>query len=137
MRKRWPGMKTVAERFLESGRSVAVFGLPEDDIESIPGEHVGTNDISKLPDVLAGCGVVIGCDTGVTHLASSLGVPVVMVYTATSEVKAEPVCGPNRKVVSSVPCRPCVSTPRWQACRDWRCREIDPRKVIAAAEEML
>jgi ADP-heptose:LPS heptosyltransferase len=137
MRKRWPGMKTVAGHFLHAGRSVAVFGLPEDDVESIPGEHVDTKDIGTLPDALAGCGIVIGGDTGVTHLASSLGIPVVTVYTATSEVKAEPVCRPNRKVFGSVPCRPCVSTPRWQSCRDWRCREIDPRKVIAAAEEMI
>jgi ADP-heptose:LPS heptosyltransferase len=137
MRKRWPGMKVVAEHFLEAGKSVAIFGLPEDNVESVPGEHVGTKDISTLPDALAGCRVVIGGDSGVTHLASSLGIPVVMVYTATSEVKAEPVCRSNSRIAADLPCRPCVSTPRWQACRDWRCREIDPRRVIAAAEEKI
>jgi len=137
IRKRWPGLKDVAHRFLKEGRRVAVFGLPGDDCESIPGEFVWTPDISKLPDALAGCRVVIGGDSGVVHLASSLGIPVVMVYTATSEYKADPIGPQKRKVAATVPCHPCVSTPRWPACRDWRCLEIDRAAVIRVAEEFL
>ncbi len=137
LRKRWPGMANVAACLLESGRSVAVFGLPDDGIESVPGRHIDTREIGSLPDLLAGCRVVVGGDSGVTHLASSLGIPVVMVYTATSETKAEPVCRPNRRIASGVPCRPCVSTPRWANCSDWICREIDPARVAAVVEEML
>jgi len=137
IRKRWPGLKDVAAHFLKEGRRVAVFGLPGDDCESIPGEFVWTPDISRLPDALAGCRAVIGGDSGVVHLASSLGIPVVMVYTATSEFKADPIGTQKRKVATSIPCHPCVSTPRWPACREWRCREIDPMAVVHAAEEFL
>lgn len=137
LRKRWPGMKDIAAHFINKGRSVAVFGLETDGIDLIPGERVDTKQIGDLPDALAGCRVMIGGDSGVTHLASSLGVPVVMVYTATSAVKAEPVCRPNRKIHPQIACYPCVSTPAWQRCASWRCREIDPSAVIAAAEGFL
>lgn len=137
LRKRWPGMGVAAQVLLDSGRSVAVFGLDGDDTDAVPGERVRTDDIKTLPDALAGCRVVLGTDSGVTHLASSLGVPVVMVYTATSQVKAEPVCQPNRRVFPSLGCYPCVSTSRWQQCRDWKCRNVDARKAVEAVADLL
>lgn len=138
LRKRWPGLRDIAAGLLARGRSVAVFGLPDDGIAEIPGEQIDTSDIVTLPDALAGCKVVIGGDSGVVHLASSLGIPVVMVYTATSEIKAEPVWQPNQRVrPEGLACYPCVSTPKWQACRDWRCHEIDLERVFAAAAAYL
>ncbi len=136
LRKRYPGMAAAAAHFVARGKTIAVFGLADDGVDRIAGEHVDTRDIATLPDALAGCGVVIGTDSGLTLLASSLGVPVVEVYTATSEIKAAPV-GKCRAVFLSLPCHPCVSTPRWHACKDWRCREIDPERVVAAAEELI
>ncbi len=137
MRKRWPGLGTVASHFLSRRLRVAVFGLAGDGVETVPGEYIDTGRIETLPDVLAACRVVIGGDCGPVHLASSLGVPVVVVYTATSERKADPVGRTRAKVASPAACHPCVSTSRWHACRDWRCREIDPGKVLAAAEGLL
>jgi len=135
LRKRYPGMAEVARHFLSAGKSVAVFGLKGDGVDEIPGVYLSAG-ISCLPDYLAACRAVIGTESGVTHLASSLGVPTVMLYTATSERKSEPVCKPNRIVHLSMPCRPCVSTSHWNACRDWKCREIPVERVIAAAEEL-
>jgi len=136
-RKRWPGMEAVAGRLLELGKSVAVFGLPEDGVESVPGWHVDTRNIGNLPDALAGCRILIGNDSGVTQLASSLGIPVVIVYTASSETKTPPIQEPNVKIAADVTCRPCVSTPRWHGCADWICHRIDPEKVVAAGLELL
>jgi len=137
IRKRWPGLADVAKYFLMAGLRVAVFGLPGDDMESVPGQHVETTRISILPDALAGCRVLVGGDSGVMHLGSSLGVPVVMIFTATFEGKADPVGGQKRKIASPLPCHPCVSTPRWPACRDWRCRDIKVEGVINAVNELL
>jgi len=136
LRKRYPGMAAVAGHFAAQGLKVAVFGQDGDGVADIPGERVATPRIELLPDALAGCRIVIGTDSGLTFLASSLGVPVVMIYTATSEIKAAPV-RPHRAVAASLPCHPCVSTPRWQRCADWRCQQIEPANVIAAAEELL
>jgi len=135
LRKRWPGMALVAEHLQGQGYTVAVFGQEGDGVKDIPGQHVKTAQIADLPDAVAGCRVVIGTDSGLSFLASSLGIPVVMVYTATSEAKAAPV-GPNRQVALSLSCRPCVSTPQWQQCQNWRCRDIQPGPVIAAAQEL-
>jgi hypothetical protein len=137
LRKRWPGLAQVSAHFIQEGRRVAVFGLEDDGIASIPGETVDTPEIWDLPDALAGCKIVIGCDSGVTHLASSLGIPVVMVYTATSAIKAEPVWSPHWRIASEESCAPCVSTPRWMGCGEWKCHGIDPTRVIDAAEKLL
>lgn len=138
LRKRWPAMSHVANHFVRTGKKVAVFGLEGDEISGLAGEQVDTRKIAALPDALAGCKVVIGTDTGPAHLASSLGVPTVMVYTATSEIKAEPVCQPNIRIrPEGLHCYPCVSTPKWQACKAWYCHRIDPWRVIRAAEELL
>jgi ADP-heptose:LPS heptosyltransferase len=137
LRKRWPGMPVVADQFVRSGKKVAVFGLEDDGCETIPGERIDTRDISTLPDFLAGCRVIVGTDSGVTHLASSLGIPCVVIFTATSEVKGKPI-GPAKLILAGgLDCRPCQSTPVWHRCNDWRCRNINPVSVIAAAEEML
>ena len=137
LRKRYPRMREVAEHFLASGRRVALFGLGTDGLDGLPGERINTDDIAALPDQLAKCRVIIGGDTGPAHLASSLGIPVVMVYTGTSQVKAEPVGRPHRQVYLELPCRPCVSTPLWHACDDWKCQAIEPANIIEAAEELL
>jgi len=137
LRKRYPGMATVAEHFVSTGQRVAIFGRDDDGVAGIPGQRVASPRIELLPDYLAACRVVIGTESGVTHLASSLGVPTVMIYTATSEQKSEPVCKPNRMIHMAIPCRPCVSTSHWNACRDWKCREIPPATVISQAEELL
>ena len=139
LRKRWPGMKDVADYFIQQGLKVAVFGLYRDDVDSIPGEKVDTGDISTLPDALAGCRVIISTDSGAGHVAGSLGIPVVMIYTATSEKKGDPVCQPSRKIITplSLACRPCNSKPVWKQCEDWKCREIRIAEVIEAAQTFL
>lgn len=135
MRKRWPGMAKIAENFITQGKRVAVFGLEQDGVADIPGEYI-TSEVSSLPDMLSGCRVVVGTDSGVTHLASSLGIPVVVVYTATSEIKGDPV-GRSVKIKPQITCYPCQSTARWQACSDWQCRNIDPSLIIQATENLM
>lgn len=132
LRKRYPGMAQVAQSYLDQGKSVAVFGLQSDGIAEIPGEKVST-DLPKVPDMLAGCKEVIGTDSGVTHLAASLGIQTTVIYTATSEIKGDPV-RPSRKVLLNLPCRPCQSISRWHQCRDWKCQTINPDLIAQPVE---
>lgn len=137
LRKRYPGMKDVVAFYLAQGKSVAVFGQDGDGVREIPGESVITPNLADLPDALAGCRLIIGTDSGVTHLANSLGIPTVVVHTASCPTKATPVHSCYRQVYrTDLACRPCQSTGRWEQCREWRCREISPDTVIAAAEEL-
>jgi ADP-heptose:LPS heptosyltransferase len=139
IRKRWPQMKTVSRDLRRKGYSVAVFGLPGDDMEEIPGEKFDTaGKLAQLPDLLAGCRVIISTDSGVGHLASSLGIPVVMLYTATSSDKADPVGRQKIKIRPRISCYPCVSTPQWHICKEWKCQMgIDQSEVVNAAELLI
>lgn len=136
LRKRYPGMRKVAEQLQGSGRTVALFGQASDGLEGIPGDLI-SSPLERLPDALALCRVVIGTDSGPTHLASSLGIPTIVIYTSTSDVKGEPVGRPAVKITAPVSCRPCQATPRWWNCADWICRQIDPEAVVEVGENLL
>lgn len=135
-RKKYPLMPAVAVELAAMGHRVAVFGKHEDSDDKFPGDDLRDGfHLEDLPEQLRACRVIVGTDSGITHLASSLGVPCVFVFTATSHVKGEPV-GPmdrNRIVSLNVPCAPCQSTPRWKECKQWVCREIPVGRVVAEA----
>lgn len=137
LRKRSPALAAASARLLELGRRVAVFGRDGDGCEEIPGERVRTATAGELADALAHCRVIVGTDSGPLHLASSLGVPVVAVYTATSERKGEPIGRPASIITAPAECRPCQNTAAWHACREWICSEIDAARVTDAAESFL
>ena len=58
-------------------------------------------DLDQLVTLLAGARVVIGGDTGPVHLAASLGVPTVGVYTVTDWRRNGPL-GPRVRVASGI-----------------------------------
>jgi hypothetical protein len=135
-RKKYPGMEAVAKTLLEKGLRVCVIGTERD--PKVSGEDLrGRFPIGELPDVLAACRVIVGTDSGATQLGASLGVPTVVLYTATSEMKGDPVGLQVAKLVQPVSCRPCQSTARWAGCRDWICRAIPVDSVIRKVEEFL
>jgi len=136
IRKRWPGMAQTALQLLSFGLRVAIIGKDDAEVAGIPGERVEA-DIRDLPDLLAGCRIIIGTDSGPAHLASSLGVPLVMLFTATNETKGDPVGRPAVKLVTSHRCRPCQSTLVWGRCQNWLCRDIPVASVISQALGLL
>lgn len=140
-RKTYPWMCKVAGLMHRLGRRVVWLGQPDDAPQGgrLWGENrLGRYSLAQLPDALAGCRVVIGTDSGPTHLASSLGVPVVVLYTATSTTKGDPVGRPAIKLrVESLTCSPCQATARWHQCSDWQCRSIPVSAVMDAAGRLL
>ncbi len=135
-RKQYPHMGKVAERLLEMGLKVCVFGTERD--PKVPGDdYRGRFRLADLPEGLAACGVILGVDGGVSQLAASLGIPSVILYTATSEVKGDPVCGGVSKLITDVKCRPCQSTPAWNACKNWICQDINPADVVSEVTRRL
>lgn len=139
VRKRYQRWPEVVEACHARGWSVRSFGRREEVLEAGVGAWwTGELPLERLPDALAQCRVVIGVDGGVTHLASSLGLPCVFLFTATSTMKGTPV-GPaerNRVLSLDLPCSPCQSSPRWNECQDWRCRKIEVPRIIGQAEEL-
>ncbi len=84
--KRWPYFKELALRLTESGKTVVTVPGP-DEIElcrTIPGTMLvpanGYYDIFHLAGVAEHASMVIGNDTGPTHIAAHLGVPGIALF---------------------------------------------------------
>lgn len=141
LRKRYPGMVKTARILSESGIESAWFGLEEDrpeGDEQLPGDDLfGKVKLHKLPDLLMRCRLILGTDSGITQLAASLGIPTIMLFTATSMIKGDPVGQNVIKIARDIPCRPCVSTPSYHACSNWICRDLDPKKLADRVAEAL
>lgn len=130
-RKKWPRMRELAGRLVESGRSVIAFGL-EDEIgeAGLAPWYGGRSKLRYLPELLCEARQIVGTDSGVTQLAASIGLPTTVIYTATCPTKGDPVAEAT-KISKGLSCAPCQSTPRWRACTNWRCREISVEEVMA------
>lgn len=139
-RKRYPKMHEVAQQLLALGLKVAVFGTEQDrPSPEIPGDDlIAKYDISELPEALASCKVLLATDNGIGHLGASLGIPTVMIFTATSPMKGRmvPAGSRNRVVHRLLECQPCQSSARWQSCSNWICREIPPETIVRETVEL-
>jgi len=103
----------------------------------------GRTSLDELGDVLRRCALLVGNDSGVAHLASAVGTPVVAVFGPFNHHTWQPL---GRSVVvratPALPCMPCVNRgfergyP--EGCPPRYClREVTPAMVVAAAEGLL
>jgi len=98
---------------------------------SVLGPH--TISLTQLGEVYRHCDLYIGGDTGPMHIASLMGIPVVVIYGPTDPVLNEPF-GPHRKVIKNVGCNPC----RDRSCKKLKClEEITVDDVFKATKEVL
>jgi heptosyltransferase-2 len=144
--KRWD-----PERFAEVGRRLRakgywllLLGVKEekdlcDRIRKGIGEkavnQAGKTDLRLLAGVLSRCEAFVSNDTGVMHLASGLGVPVVGLFGSTSPEWTRPLG--RAKVIYKHPyCSPCFA----RTCPDKsrRCwKAIEMEEMLSAVEEYL
>lgn len=98
---------------------------------SLLGPH--TISLTQLGEVYRHCDLYIGGDTGPMHIASLMGIPVVVIYGPTDPVLNEPF-GPHKKVRKEVGCNPC----RNRSCKELTClNEITVEDVFKAIKEVL
>ncbi len=83
-----------------------------------------TESLTQLGEVYRHCDLYIGGDTGPMHVASLMGVPVVVIYGPTDPVENEPI-GDHIKVRKEVGCNP---------CHEYSCKKLDCIKAISADE---
>lgn len=95
---------------------------------------VGQTSLAELMGVVAACRAFVSNDSGVMHLSSALGVPVVAVFGPTDERATAPM-GPHRVVTAPSWCRPC----QLRECPiDHHCmRGIAPDTVFGALADVL
>ena len=144
------GFAAAARRLIDRhGASVYLLGAQDDrkaadEVLAMVGggvtDLVGRTGLRDWARVIAAMDLVITNDSGPTHVASALGVPVAVVYGPTTPAQGfAPFGVPSRVLSVSLPCRPCGDHGA-RRCPEGRLRcmeEIDPARVAAAAAELL
>jgi len=93
----------------------------------------GKTSLLELCQILIGCKLFIGCDSGVSVLASALAVNSVLIFGATDERKWT-TSGQNIIVVrKKLPCSPCYILGSHKLCKNIECMAaVTPKAVIQA-----
>lgn len=172
--RRWPPQRwaAVADTLIATGSTLVLLGGSEEDSlrRSVLGamqhaEHVldlgGRTTLGQLAAILQRCNLFIGNDSGVAHLAGSVGTPTVTVFGPTDPhtwgpyggepwqvIDTEPngvqqlKSGPHRALHAAIACSPCIyrgqqlGTPH--GCPDRTCLlRITPQQVVALVHEQL
>jgi ADP-heptose:LPS heptosyltransferase len=68
----------------------------------------GKLDLKQMAALVQHCKVFVGCDSGATHIAAAMGVPVLSLFSAANESAVWRPWGPKVKVLTRHPdCSPC------------------------------
>lgn len=100
---------------------------------------VGKTTLFQLTELLHNAKLVVSSDSGPAHIASAVGVPLVVVTGAGDENNTGPYN--NKKAIAvrngTLPCEPCVKNKCKLATLPVCLVELNMRKVKAAAEEIV
>lgn len=77
----------------------------------------------QLASVIEGCNLFIGNDSGVSHLASALGIRTVTLFGPTNHIVWAPRGERNVIIRKEIPCSPCTEE-RFFQCRDPECLKM-------------
>jgi len=101
-----PGEEALAAAVVTAaagGASEAAVGL----VSAPAAEAVAAPDLPALAALLRGAALMLGGDTGPTHLAHALGTPVLMVMGPTDPERHGPYGAPERALFRRLPCSFC------------------------------
>lgn len=83
----------------------------------------GTYNLAEMASVLKYAQVVISINTGIMHYAAAVGVPLIAIHGATSDVRWGPLSENAVVVKSGEACQPCISLGFESNCTKPRCME--------------
>jgi len=143
--KRWMPIQyaQLADRLVRELKATVIFTWGPDELTWVEGIRkemketsvLGprTESLMQLGEVYRHCDLYIGGDTGPMHIASLMGIPVVVIYGPTDPILNEPF-GKHRKVRKEVGCNPC----RNRSCKELTClKMITVDDVFKATKEIL
>jgi len=141
--KRWPYFTELASVLPD----VVVVGTPDDltlkdgapmNFPAHVRSLVGQLSLRETAEVMASAGVVVGNDSGLSHIAAAVGTPTIMLFGPTPHESLGSM-PPNVKVLrGGLACEPCWFRNRFRACgRKIECLstlslEVVMREVVAA-----
>ena len=120
--KRWPHYAELARRLDD----VVVVGT-SDDLRHFDGRDmlfpahvrsfVDRLSLRQTAELLASAGVVVGNDSGLSHVAAAVGTPTVMLFGPTPDLSLGALPSNVRVMRAGVACEPCWFGARMDACR--------------------
>ncbi|MBV7298738.1 lipopolysaccharide heptosyltransferase II [Enterovibrio paralichthyis] len=120
--KRWPEnhYADVATKLIEAGNQICLFGGPKDTsvtqsiVDLIPEDLqrncfdlAGKTSLIDAVDMLAACHTVFTNDSGLMHVAASVGANIVAIYGSSSPQYTPPLTDKVQVVNTDIECRPC------------------------------
>ncbi len=81
----------------------------------------GKTTLSQAIGLIARCRLFITNDSGLMHVASALGIPLVAIFGSTDPLRTGPLSKNGRVLYKSIPCAPCLKT---ECPVDRRCMEL-------------
>ena len=148
--KKWPETHyaEVAIQMATGGHQVWLFGSQKDldtcnNIKQlVPAElqqriHVlaGQTSLIEAVDLLAACQTVVANDSGLMHVAASVGCNVVAVYGSTSPKYTPPLAEKVEIVHTDIDCRPCFK--RECQFKHLKClTELSPKQVLDSIQKL-
>ena len=125
-----------------TGESIVVLGPVEEELGR-SGKNwkqmrvVGGLDLAKLAALIRRCDLYLGNDSGVTHLASALGVETVALFGPTDPLQWAPYGNRTTVITQNVECSPC-STQVMKICSHRKClTTLSAAQVIGRVEKFL
>lgn len=119
--KRWPHFGALAAAFDD----VVIVGTT-DDLRQNDGtpmrfpahvrSFVGKLSLRETAELMAGAGVVVGNDSGLSHVAAAVGVPTMMLFGPTPHEALGPMPANVKVLRAGLPCEPCWFQDRFRAC---------------------
>ncbi len=142
--KRWPYFDRLAERL----EDVAIFGT-DDDLTLPSGQRMdfpehanlfaGKLTLRETAEALASVGIVVGNDSGLSHVAAAVGTPTIMLFGPTPDHCFQPLPKHVTVLRSDLTCQPCWFERRLTKCnKQLTClREIGVSSVIESITDVL
>ncbi len=142
--KRWPPDQyaQLADRLVRELSATVLFTWGTEELEWVEGirremqelslRGPKTESLTQLGEVYRQCDLYIGGDTGPMHVASLMGIPVIVIYGPTDPIENEPY-GSHIKIRKQVGCNPCHNYP----CKELLCvKAISADEVFKATREI-
>jgi len=141
-RKKYPHFEQLAEMLHILGYSVVSVGRKD---EYIPGTVDKTEiGMVETAEIIANSRMGIFTDSGWYHWKGLIGGKGIALFTATNVKKNyHPLAYPEITVMQKgLKCQPCQSetwecTEMWHRCTQWRCQDIEPKKIVKNVQKIL
>jgi ADP-heptose:LPS heptosyltransferase len=134
--KRWPYYSELAEKLQGLGFRVASFGTQEEYLEGTEDMTGGT--IEEMALRMCNCSYFIGNDSGVMHVANSLGIPLLALFGPTNPLTRRPMQPTSRVIALEKYCAPCECVNK-EVFQTGKCRcisEIPLTRVLASFQDL-